>query len=95
VKDRKKKGGGLAAARHRAGEEIAALERGRDGVSLNRRRPREPEIFEASEQTWMELEMAERHGLLSQVPVNHQGAKICTFKDTSCIFVCFVLRDHA
>ena len=76
VEDGKEKRGGLAAARHRAGEEIAALERRRDRVGLNGRRPREPEIFEATEQTGMQFEMAERHGLLSQVPVNHEVTKV-------------------
>ena len=42
--DRQQEGGGLAAARHGASQQIAALETGRNGIALNRRRVLEIEI---------------------------------------------------
>ena len=64
VQDGQQERGGLAAAGHRAGEQVLALERRRDGVGLDRRGFDETEVFEAFEQVGMELEVAERHGVL-------------------------------
>ena len=61
VEDRQQERGRLAAAGHGAGEDVAALERRRNGVGLDRGRPGETEVFEASEEVGVELELAERH----------------------------------
>ena len=50
VQNRQQEGGGLAAAGHRAGEQVLSGERRRNRVGLNRRRPREAEIFQAPQQ---------------------------------------------
>ena len=49
MQDRKQKRRGLAAAGLRAGEQIAAFERGRNGVGLNGRRPEKAELFDTAE----------------------------------------------
>ena len=61
VQDRQQERGGLAAAGHGAGEHVAPLQRRRDGVGLDGRRPGEAELLEALEQIGMELEGAEWH----------------------------------
>ena len=64
VKNGQQKGGGFPAAGHRAGEQILAVERGRNGVGLNRRRARETEVFEALEEIGMKSEIGKWHGTL-------------------------------
>ena len=61
VQNRKDEGGGLPASGHCAREHVASGERRRDGVSLNRSRLREAELFDAGEESRMELEGAKRH----------------------------------
>ena len=61
VQDRQQKRRRLAAAGHRAGEQIAPFERRRNGVRLDGRRPGEPEILEAAEQIRVKLETGEWH----------------------------------
>ena len=51
----------LAAARHRAGQEVAALERRRNRLLLDGRRAREAQLPGASEQVGVQLESGERH----------------------------------
>ena len=55
VQNRKDKRGGLAATRHRAGENIAALERGGYCLSLNWSRSLEAQLFETFVETGVEL----------------------------------------
>ncbi len=55
VENRQKKRRGLSAARLGAGEQIAACERRRNGVGLNRRRPLKAEVFDAAQQIGVEL----------------------------------------
>jgi hypothetical protein len=62
--DRQQERRGLAAARHRAGQQVAALERRRNRVDLDGGRLHETEVFDALEEVGMELEVAERHGIL-------------------------------
>ena len=64
VQDRQQKRRGLAAAGHRAGEQVLAGERQRNRVGLNGRRPRETEIFQPLQQAGMQSEMGEWHGSL-------------------------------
>ena len=64
VQDRQQERGGLAAAGHRAREQILARHRERNRVGLNRGRTSEPEIFQAFEETGMEPETGEWHGSL-------------------------------
>ena len=61
VEDRQQERGRLAAAGHRAGEQIAPFERGRNRVGLNRRRPAEAEFFEASLERGVKLQGGKRH----------------------------------
>ena len=61
VEDREDERGGLAAARHRAGEDVAAFHRGRDGVVLDGRRAREAHLLDAAEEVGVEAERGERH----------------------------------
>src|SRR5664280_55074 len=61
VEDGEDEGGGLAAARHRAGEEVLALHRGRNGVVLDGRGLREAHFLDAAEEVGMETERGERH----------------------------------
>ena len=56
VHDRQKKGGRLAASRHRAREHIAAFECGRNGVVLNRRWACEAKLFHAAHESSVETE---------------------------------------
>ncbi len=56
--------GGLAAAGHRAREQVLSGERQRDRVALNRGGTRESEIFQALEKTGMKPELIKRHGSL-------------------------------
>ena len=44
MEDRQEEGGGLAASGHRAGEDVAGLERRRDRVGLDRRGTGEPHL---------------------------------------------------
>jgi hypothetical protein len=64
VENREQERRGLAAAGHRAGEQVLTGERKRDGISLNRRRPRETEILQPLQQAGMKSEMREWHGSL-------------------------------
>ena len=61
VQDWQQERGGLAASRHRTGEEVPALERRRDGLLLNGRRAREAQFLGATEQIGVQLESSERH----------------------------------
>ena len=61
VEDREDERGGLAAARHRAGEEVPALHRGRDGVELDGRRTGEAHLLDAAEEVGVETERGEGH----------------------------------
>ena len=61
VENRQQERGGLAAARHGAGQQVAAFERRRNGVGLNGRRPGEAEVFDAAKQIGVELELTKRH----------------------------------
>ena len=61
VQDRQQEGGGLAAAGHGAGEDVAAGERGRDGLGLDGRRAREAEFLDGLEEARVQLEIAEWH----------------------------------
>ena len=62
VENREDERGRLAAAGHGAGQDVAARERRRDGVGLNRRGPGEPQLLYSFKETGMELERGERHG---------------------------------
>ena len=64
MEDRQQERGGLAAAGHRAGEQVLAGHRERNRVSLNRRRSCETEIFEPLEQAGMKSEFGKWHGSL-------------------------------
>ena len=64
VQDRQEKRGGLAAAGHRAGEQIASLERGRNRFGLDRCRTGEAEILESPEEVGMKLEVTKRQKIL-------------------------------
>ena len=69
LQDRQHEGGGLAAARHGAGQHVAAVEAGRDGVALDRGRLGEAEVGDAAEQTGIEIERGKTHqdvGVLSE-----------------------------
>ena len=61
VENRKKKRGGLAASRHRAGENVAAFERRRNCVGLNWSGADEAEVLEPFEEIAVELKCAESH----------------------------------
>ena len=61
MKNRQEERRGLSAAGHRAGEQVLAGHRERNGVSLNRRRPCEPEIFQALEEVGMKPEIGKWH----------------------------------
>src|SRR5229473_4451578 len=61
VEDGQDERGGLAAARHGAGEKVAALHRRRDRVGLDGRGARETELLDALEEVGMELERRKRH----------------------------------
>ena len=61
VQDRQQERRRLAAAGHRAGEHVPALERRRNRICLDRRRTGEPEILQTAEQVGVELELAEWH----------------------------------
>ena len=56
VHDRQQKRGSLAASRHRAGEHVAALECGRNGVVLNRCWAREAKLFHAAHESSVETQ---------------------------------------
>ena len=64
VQDRQEERGGLAAAGHRAGEQVLPGERRRNRVGLDRGRAGETEIFQALQQAGMKSEMGEWHGSL-------------------------------
>jgi hypothetical protein len=64
VEDREDEGGGLAAAGHRAGENVTALKSGGDGLELDRRRAREAELVDAAEEVGVEAERGEGHGIV-------------------------------
>jgi len=61
VENRQQERGGLAAAGHRARQEIASGHRRRNRVGLNRRRPRIAEVFEAPQEVRVQLQVRERH----------------------------------
>jgi hypothetical protein len=56
MEDGEDEGGGLAAAGHGAGQHVAALHGGRDGLLLDRCRAREAELAHALEQVGMNAE---------------------------------------
>ena len=60
VQDRKQEGGRLAAAGHGAGEHVAPLHGGRDGVVLDRRRAREAHFLDAAQEIRVKSELRER-----------------------------------
>ncbi len=64
MEDRQKKGRGLAAAGHRACQQVVSGHGEWNGVGLNGRRPGESEVFEALEEIGVEPEMSKRHGSL-------------------------------
>ena len=70
VQDGQDEGRGLAAARHRAGQEVAALEGGRDGLLLDGGGPGEAELADAAQQVGVEAEVGKGHGgrVLSAIP---------------------------
>ena len=55
LQNRQQERGGLAAARLGAGEQVAAFERRRNRVGLNRRRTLESEVFDAAKQIGVKL----------------------------------------
>jgi hypothetical protein len=55
MQNRQDKRGGLSASRHRAGENVAALECGGYCLSLNRSRSLEAQLFETSVEAGMKL----------------------------------------
>ena len=61
VQDREQERRGLAAAGHGAGEDVAALEGGRDGVCLDRGGAGEAELLHPLEEAGVKLEATERH----------------------------------
>ena len=64
IEDREQEGDRLAAAGHRAGENVLAFEPRRDRVGLNRRRPGEAEVLQAAEEVGVKLELAERRSVI-------------------------------
>ena len=62
--DRKKKGRRFAAAGLRGGDDVLALHRRGNRLSLNRRRSNEAEFLDAPEQRGVKAEMVELHGSL-------------------------------
>jgi hypothetical protein len=64
VKDGQEKGGGLAAAGHRAGQNVTARQRGWDGRLLDRCGPGKPELLYSLEEIGVELQAAEWHKVL-------------------------------
>ena len=65
VEDREDEGGGLAAPRHRAGEEVLAGEGGRDRVVLDRGGAREAQLLDAAEEVGVETEGREGHSVFA------------------------------
>jgi hypothetical protein len=65
VEDREEVGGGLAAARHRAREDVAPLEEGGDGHRLDRGRRGEAEVADGADQGGVEAEGGKGHLLRS------------------------------
>ena len=61
VKDWKDERGGLAAAGHRACEDVTTFERGRDGIRLDGSGAGVAEFLEGFVETGVELEGTERH----------------------------------
>ena len=61
VQDREEERRGLAAAGHRAGEDVAPFEGGRDGGFLDRGGAGEAEFLHALEEAGVKLEATERH----------------------------------
>ena len=59
VQDGEQKRVRLAAAGHGAGQEVPAFESGRDGVGLNRRRTREPQLLKTTLQVGVQREAGE------------------------------------
>jgi hypothetical protein len=72
VKDRQQKGHGLPAAGLRAGEQIAAVERRRNRIGLDRGGPLKSKVLNAAEEIRMELEVSERHCVYS-IGKNQEG----------------------
>jgi hypothetical protein len=64
VRDREQEGGGLAAAGHRAGEQVAAGERGGDGLRLDRRRGRKAHRLDPAQEVGVKAEGRKRHEVL-------------------------------
>ena len=67
VEDRQQERGGLAAAGHRAGEQVAALERRRNGVGLDRRRRGKPRSLRPRSRSGWSLKWLNGIGPLWQV----------------------------
>ncbi len=63
VQNRQQERRGLAAAGHRACQQVAPRHRRRNGVSLNGGRTSEPEVFEATEKIGVKLQCSERQKL--------------------------------
>src|SRR6266851_6737627 len=62
IEDWQQEGDGLAAPGHGAGEDVLALEGGRNRVRLNRGRPGKPEVLQTAQQIGMKLdELTKRH----------------------------------
>ena len=75
VQDRQQERGGLAAAGHGAGEHVAAGERGRDGVVLDRGGAGEAELARGAHDGGVEAEGGERHASGGySTSVSHLGA---------------------
>jgi hypothetical protein len=60
IEDREQERRGLAAAGHGAGEHVAALDGGGDGVLLDRRRTAVPHLADAAQEIGMETKLGER-----------------------------------
>ena len=62
VEDGQHEGGGLAAAGHGAGEQVAAGEAGGNAVALDGRRLGEARVGHAAQEVRMKIERRETHG---------------------------------
>jgi hypothetical protein len=64
VQDRQQKRGGLAAAGLGAGQDVLAVERRRNRIGLNRRRPGEPEVFDGAKKVGVQVQSAESQNVV-------------------------------
>jgi hypothetical protein len=77
MQDGQEESRGLAAAGHRAGEDVLPGEGRRDGVGLDRGRPDEPELLDALEEVRMEFEGGEGHaGVLGFETAGHKAERL-------------------